>query len=182
VLAARDEGRGRAALESVRNDAAAGSEVLFHQLDITDGASVAAFAGWARSELHSINVLCNNAGFAYKGNAFGADEAEETIGVNFRGTAAVTEALLPFIPDGRQGEGRRSACRPAPGWPMANTSITASVFSRAPYSPHPPPPSPRRPHHQHWIQCVVVWERGRDQECCRVWRLHAWHPAQALAA
>ena len=40
------------------------------------------------------------AGFAYKGNVFGADECATTLGVNFHGTAAVTEALLPLIPQG----------------------------------------------------------------------------------
>lgn len=38
-------------------------------------------------------------GFAYKGNTFGADEAEATIAVNFRGTAAVCEALQGLLPD-----------------------------------------------------------------------------------
>lgn len=40
------------------------------------------------------------AGFAYKGDVFGADECAHTLGVNFHGTAAVTEALLPLIPEG----------------------------------------------------------------------------------
>lgn len=36
-------------------------------------------------------------GFAYKGDAFGADEAETTIGVNYRGTRAVCEAVQPLL-------------------------------------------------------------------------------------
>jgi NAD(P)-dependent dehydrogenase (short-subunit alcohol dehydrogenase family) len=36
-------------------------------------------------------------GFAYKGDVFGADEAAATIGVNYRGTAAATEALAPLL-------------------------------------------------------------------------------------
>ena len=74
--------------------------MLLHQLDITDSGSIARFAEWAEQELHMVDVLVNNAGFAFKGNAFGAEEAQQTIGVNFRGTANVTEALLPLIPDG----------------------------------------------------------------------------------
>lgn len=85
VLAARSEERGRAALEAVQAEAGPGSSVVFHQLDITDPASVSRFADWARGQLQEIDVLINNAGFAYKGNVFGAEEAATTIGVNFRG-------------------------------------------------------------------------------------------------
>ncbi|KAI3438244.1 hypothetical protein D9Q98_000681 [Chlorella vulgaris] len=100
VMAARSEEKGRTAQAQVQADAAAGNEVLLHQLDITDSGSIARFAEWAEQELHMVDVLVNNAGFAFKGNAFGAEEAQQTIGVNFRGTANVTEALLPLIPDG----------------------------------------------------------------------------------
>ena len=37
------------------------------------------------------------AGFAYKGDVFGADEAATTIGVNYRGTRAVCEAVQPLL-------------------------------------------------------------------------------------
>lgn len=36
-------------------------------------------------------------GFAYKGDAFGADEAGKTISVNYRGTRAVCEAVQPLL-------------------------------------------------------------------------------------
>lgn len=36
-------------------------------------------------------------GFAYKGDAFGADEADKTISVNYRGTRAVCEAVQPLL-------------------------------------------------------------------------------------
>lgn len=48
-----------------------------------------------------VTALVNNAGFACKGDVFGADEADRTIGVNFRGTADVCEALAPMLVDGR---------------------------------------------------------------------------------
>ena len=55
--------------------------------------------------LEQVDVLVNNAGFAYKGNVFGAAEAETTIAVNFSGTVAVSEALLAagVIPDNGGG-------------------------------------------------------------------------------
>ena len=40
------------------------------------------------------------AGFAFKGDTFGAGEAATTLGVNYRGTAAVCEALKGMVPDG----------------------------------------------------------------------------------
>lgn len=36
-------------------------------------------------------------GFAYKGDVFGADEADKTISVNYRGTRAVCEAVQPLL-------------------------------------------------------------------------------------
>lgn len=40
-----------------------------------------------------------NAGLAFKGNAFGAEEAQQTLDVNFFGTRRATEALLPLMSD-----------------------------------------------------------------------------------
>lgn len=99
ILAARNEERGRAALEKLRAELPA-ADLAMRQLDITDRASVASFASWAEQELKQIDVLVNNAGFAYKGNAFGAEEAATTVGVNFYGTVAVTEALKGLVPAG----------------------------------------------------------------------------------
>lgn len=42
-------------------------------------------------------ALVNNAGFAYHGDAFGAEEARKTIAVNLTGTMAVTDAVLPCL-------------------------------------------------------------------------------------
>lgn len=39
-------------------------------------------------------------GIAYKGNTFGADEAQTTLATNFLGTKAVCEALAPLMPRG----------------------------------------------------------------------------------
>jgi carbonyl reductase 1 len=39
-------------------------------------------------------------GIAYKGNTFGADEAQTTLATNFLGTKAVCEALLPLMSKG----------------------------------------------------------------------------------
>lgn len=99
VLTARNEERGAAAVQKIKADNPS-AELLVHQLDITDEGSVQRFASWARAELKTIDVLCNNAGFAYHGNVFGPDEARTTLGVNYHGTVAITEALKELVPPG----------------------------------------------------------------------------------
>ena len=44
-----------------------------------------------------ISVAFCDSGFAYKGDVFGADEADKTINVNYRGTRAVCEAVQPLL-------------------------------------------------------------------------------------
>jgi NAD(P)-dependent dehydrogenase (short-subunit alcohol dehydrogenase family) len=46
-------------------------------------------------------VLVNNAGVAFKGDVFGAEECKATIDTNFRGTANACEALAPLLAEGR---------------------------------------------------------------------------------
>jgi carbonyl reductase 1 len=40
------------------------------------------------------------AGMAYKGDTFGADEAQITLATNYFGTKAITEALIPLMEPG----------------------------------------------------------------------------------
>ncbi|PSC72175.1 Carbonyl reductase [NADPH] 1 [Micractinium conductrix] len=90
VVAARNPERGQAAVADLKSHLPA-ADIRFHQLDITDADSV---------QLGSINALINNAGFAFKGNAFGGQEAETTLGVNYWGTKRVCTALEPLLSDG----------------------------------------------------------------------------------
>lgn len=96
ILTSREEELGRAAAAALA--AEEGREVLYHQLDITDAASRDAVGAWIETELGGkLAVLINNAGFAYKGDIFGADEADATLNVNLRGTMAITARLLPCL-------------------------------------------------------------------------------------
>ena len=71
-------------------------KVIFQQLDISNAASVIRFAAWAKREFpQGIDILVNNAGMAYKGDTFGAAEAQATLDTNFYGTSPVA-LLLPF--------------------------------------------------------------------------------------
>ena len=78
-----------------------GSNIHYHQLDISDSCSVASFASWVKDTFpQGISILVNNAGFAFKGSIFGADEAQITFDTNLFGTVAITRAVLPLVKDG----------------------------------------------------------------------------------
>uniref|UniRef100_A0A4W2G4F7 Carbonyl reductase (NADPH) n=1 Tax=Bos indicus x Bos taurus TaxID=30522 RepID=A0A4W2G4F7_BOBOX len=101
VLTARDEARGRAAVQQLQ---AEGLSPLFHQLDIDDRQSIRALRDFLRKEYGGLDVLVNNAGIAFKT----ADttpfhiQAEVTMKTNFFGTRDVCTELLPLIkPQGR---------------------------------------------------------------------------------
>ncbi|KAM9254395.1 carbonyl reductase [NADPH] 1 [Dugong dugon] len=101
VLTARDEARGRAAVQQLQ---AEGLSPRFHQLDIDDLQSIRALHDFLRREYGGLNVLVNNAGIAFKI----ADptpfhiQAEVTLKTNFFSTRDVCTELLPLIkPQGR---------------------------------------------------------------------------------
>ena len=94
ILACRDPGRGRAAAEQLGG--------TFMPLDISEPASVEAFAGAVRAEHGRLDTLVNNAAIAFKGSdptPF-AEQTGPTLRANFYGTCAVTEALLPLLREG----------------------------------------------------------------------------------
>ena len=62
VLTARDEVRGRAAVQQLQ---AEGLSPRFHQLDITDLQSIRALRDFLRKEYGGLDVLVNNAGIAF---------------------------------------------------------------------------------------------------------------------
>lgn len=97
VAAGRDEARGVGAAATLARET--GGEVEFARVDLADAATVAALASTLRARGYAgrIAILVNNAAIAYKGSTFGAEEAETSVRVNFRGTRAVTEALLPLL-------------------------------------------------------------------------------------
>ncbi|KXZ50605.1 hypothetical protein GPECTOR_15g288 [Gonium pectorale] len=64
VVTSRNEELGKQAAAKIQA-AAPESRVLFHQLDISDPASVDAFAAWLQKEAGGLTVLINNAGPCY---------------------------------------------------------------------------------------------------------------------
>ncbi|XP_038622119.1 carbonyl reductase [NADPH] 1-like [Tachyglossus aculeatus] len=101
ILAARDPGRGQAAVRALQEE---GLSPLFHQLDITDPRSIRTLGDYLRDTFGGLDVLVNNAGIAFKVNdktPFGI-QAEVTMKTNFFGTKDVCSALLPLMkPQGR---------------------------------------------------------------------------------
>jgi hypothetical protein len=90
-------------LEKVAREAkkAGAPEAHYHQLDVSQTASVNAFVEWARAKTKRVDVLINNAGGALGMDpvAEGKDEDWETmLQTNVLGVLRVTRAVLPMIP------------------------------------------------------------------------------------
>src|SRR5438093_7151094 len=95
VLTSRDENKGTAAVRGLGPD---GGDVLYHQLDITDRASISAVAKDLSALVSRLDLLVNNAGIG----SWGADRraSARTIATNYFGSRDVTDTLLPSIPEG----------------------------------------------------------------------------------
>src|SRR2546426_5281224 len=93
VLTSRDEKKGTAAVRGLDPD----GDVPYHQLDITNRASISAVAKDVPALVPRLNLLVNNAGIG----SWGADRraSVRTIETNYFGSRDVTDALLPLIPD-----------------------------------------------------------------------------------
>lgn len=116
-LTARDAGRGEAAVRSLN---ASGLRPKFHQLDVTDDASVATFVAFVRRDYPAgVDVLVNNAAIAYKTDATEpfAVQAAETVRVNYFALRAVCDALFPLL---------------RPGARVVNVSSSAGHLTRIP--------------------------------------------------
>ncbi|XP_059020667.1 carbonyl reductase [NADPH] 1-like [Mustela lutreola] len=101
VLTARDEARGRAAVQQLQ---AEGLSPRFHLLDIDDLQSIRALRDFLRREYGGLDVLVNNAGIIFKpGDTTPFHiQAEVTMKTNFFGTQDVCRELLPLMkPQGR---------------------------------------------------------------------------------
>ncbi|KAE9547347.1 hypothetical protein FO519_009440 [Halicephalobus sp. NKZ332] len=103
-LTARDTERGKTALSKLNDTLGSKnkSDIRFHQLDITKENSVKEFAEFLKKEHNGLDVLINNAGFAFKNDATepASVQADVTIGVNYYGTKLVSSHLIPLIRTG----------------------------------------------------------------------------------
>ncbi|CAL5030844.1 unnamed protein product [Urochloa decumbens] len=133
VLTARDETRGTAAVEKLRDEAGL-SDVIFHQLEITDASSIARLVEFLKERFGKLDILVNNAaiggvehvddpsfgpkpvgeqfngmgwqqriGWMYKNSRETYSTAKEGLWTNYYGTKHVTEALLPLLQSSSDG-------------------------------------------------------------------------------
>ena len=105
VLTSRDAEKGRAAHKKLEKE---GHDVLYHRLDVTDRASVAALAGQIESEYGRLDVLVNNAGISVdKRSTSVLSEKEETfrttLETNFYGALRMCQALAPLMQKNHYG-------------------------------------------------------------------------------
>ncbi|WP_341721028.1 oxidoreductase [Micromonospora sp. FIMYZ51] len=96
VLACRDQGRGAAAAERIREQFPAG-QVDVVRLDLADLDSVAAFANALRAEHDRLDLLINNAGVLYPPLRRTRQGFELQFGTNHLGAFALTGCLLPLL-------------------------------------------------------------------------------------
>jgi retinol dehydrogenase 12 len=96
VITARDDAKGRAALDEIGRRAPKGSVDLMH-LDLASFASVRRFAEEFRSEHERLDVLVNNAGLILGDRRVTDDGNETTFQVNHLGPFLLTNLLLDLI-------------------------------------------------------------------------------------
>lgn len=95
VLGSRREEQGRTAAAALASE---GLDAAAWQLDLTDDASVRAFADRARGERLGIDVLVHNAGVYLE--RFGPEAGRESMAVNALGPVRLTDALAPLLARG----------------------------------------------------------------------------------
>lgn len=72
----------------------------FVELDITNKESITKGMESIKEKYKKIDVLVNNAGIAFKGNAFDLNIVNTTLETNYIGTVNVTQTFLPLIKNG----------------------------------------------------------------------------------
>ena len=93
VIGARDEAKGKAAMEQLRQE---NIDAHFVKLDVSSPADVDALPGFFREKFGRLDVLVNNAGVG----EWAADDLgafRRTLEANLFGVVAVTYALLPLL-------------------------------------------------------------------------------------
>ena len=102
ILACRDEQRGQAAAQEMGKTIGDKATVSYAPLTLGDHASHVAFRDKMERDFGKIDVLVNNAAFAFKGadpTPF-KEQTKPTLDINFRATVDFTETMLPLLRKG----------------------------------------------------------------------------------
>ena len=104
ILTSRDEGKGKAAVASIKGD---GRHLIAHQLDITDLESINRLASFVSGEFGRCDILVNNAGvFLDRGQSIFEvpfEILEETLEINCYGALNMCRAFLPLMKKQKYG-------------------------------------------------------------------------------
>lgn len=105
ILTARDEARGEKASEVLMRE---GMDVLFHQLDVTDGKSIKNLHEYVLKEHGKLDILVNNAGVFLdrdeSGSEVNPDTVRKTMETNVYGPLVLCQTFIPLMK--KNGYGR----------------------------------------------------------------------------
>jgi NAD(P)-dependent dehydrogenase (short-subunit alcohol dehydrogenase family) len=98
ILTSRDENKGRAAVNTLKNQ---GSDLIYHQLDVTDIGSIARIRSYVEDNYGQLDILVNNAGiFLDRGVSvfdLPIEILQETLETNFTGVLKMCQAFVPLM-------------------------------------------------------------------------------------
>jgi NAD(P)-dependent dehydrogenase (short-subunit alcohol dehydrogenase family) len=98
LLTSRDTAKGQASAQTLAEE---GLPVLFHQLDVTNEASIAALRKFVVKEFGCLDVLVNNAGIYLKGDnsvmTLSLDILQRTLETNLFGALRMCQTFIPLM-------------------------------------------------------------------------------------
>jgi NAD(P)-dependent dehydrogenase (short-subunit alcohol dehydrogenase family) len=98
LLGARNRALGEEAAATLKRE---GRDVRYLSIDLDDPATIAAAAGKIEADFGHLDILVNNAGIAAQGDSLPSnvslDAIERDFRVNFLGSVAITQAMLPLL-------------------------------------------------------------------------------------
>ena len=98
IMTCRDDEKGQQLYKELCEKYPEEAERFFyHQLDITDEASITALIDYIKKTFKKFDYLVNNAGYSSKGRDFNEQIYEDTFKVNFNGTINFTEKMYGSI-------------------------------------------------------------------------------------
>lgn len=94
-LTSRDNGRGKAAVTQLNK---LGLKPEYHQLDVTDRASITKFRDHIKEKYGGIDILVNNAAVANLSSMYNSyEECKTTIDINYFSILTIQELLFPLV-------------------------------------------------------------------------------------